>query len=86
MPQGESTEIFIDNISVLALVKNSVFHDRSKRINTRYHFIRDCVSKKEVELKFVKSQDQVADIFTKPFKEDVFRNLRSLVGVTKHQV
>jgi hypothetical protein len=83
LPQEESTEIYIDNKSALALAKNPVFHDRSKHIDTRYHFIRECVSKKEVELKFVKSQDQIADIFTKPLKEDIFRKLRSMVGVIK---
>lgn len=62
LPQEESTEIYIDNKSALTLAKNPVFHDCSKHMNTRYHFIRDCVSKK-VELKFVKSQDQVTDIF-----------------------
>lgn len=84
--QEESTEIYIDNKSALALAKKPVFHDRSKHIDTRYHFIRECVTKKEVELKFVKSQDQVANIFTKPLKEDVFRRLRSLLGVMKKQV
>ena len=44
---------------------------------------REYVTKKEVELKFVKSQDQIADIFTKPLKEDVFCKLRSLLRVEK---
>ncbi|KAK2981078.1 LOW QUALITY PROTEIN: hypothetical protein RJ640_012033 [Escallonia rubra] len=68
LPQKESTEIFVDNKSAIALAKNPVFHDRSKHINTRYHYIRECITEKAVELKYVKSQDQVADIFTKPLK------------------
>ncbi|KAK2989938.1 hypothetical protein RJ640_013862 [Escallonia rubra] len=68
LPQKESTEIFVDNKSAIALAKNPVFHDRSKHINTRYHYIRECIIEKGVELKYVKSQDQVADIFTKPLK------------------
>ena len=83
LPQEESTEIFIDNKSALALAKNPVFYDPSKHIDIRFHFIREYVTKKEVELKFVKSQDQIADIFTKPLKEDVFCKLRSLLGVEK---
>ena len=83
MPQDEPTEIFLDNKSALALAKNPVFHDRSKHIDTRYHFIREYVTKKEVELKFVKSQDQLADIFTKPLKVELFHKLRTLLGVTK---
>ena len=45
-----------------------VFHNRSKHINTRYHFIRGCTMKNEVQLKFTKSQDQIMNIFTKPLK------------------
>lgn len=46
-------------------------------IDTRYHFIRECIAKMEVELKYVKSHDQVADIFTKSLKFKDFQRLRS---------
>ena len=59
-------------------------HDRSKHIDTRYHFIRECIVKKEVQLKFVKTHDQVADIFTKPLKNEIFSKLRALLGVTRN--
>ena len=59
MFQEEATKTFVDNKSTLALAKNPVFHDRSKRIDTRYHFIRECIARKEVHLEFVKSHDQV---------------------------
>ncbi|KAK3029746.1 hypothetical protein RJ639_038023 [Escallonia herrerae] len=73
--------ILVDNKSALALAKNPVFYERSKHIDTKYHFIRECVSKKEVELEYMKSQDQVADIFTKPLKIDVFHKLRMSFGL-----
>ncbi|KAK2456950.1 putative mitochondrial protein [Trifolium repens] len=41
-PQKEPTMIFVDNKSAIALAKNPVFHDRSKHIDTRYHYIREC--------------------------------------------
>jgi hypothetical protein len=44
-------------------------HDRSKHVDTRYNFIRECIIKKEVQLKFVKTHDHVTDIFTKTPKE-----------------
>ena len=44
MSQVEATEIFFDNKSALALAKNPIFHDRSKHIDTRYHFIRECIA------------------------------------------
>lgn len=54
MPQEVSTEIHIDNKSATVLAKNPVFHDRSKHIGTRYHFIRERAAKKEVQLKHTK--------------------------------
>jgi len=81
MLQNEATKIFVDNKSTLALAKNPVFHDRSKHIDTRYHFIRECIARKEVQLEFVKSHDQVANIFTKPLKYDTFYKLQALLGV-----
>lgn len=56
-------------------------HERSKHIDTRFHFIREHVKNKEVELISVKTQDQVADIFTKPLKVDVFNKLKDMIGV-----
>ena len=82
--QKESTKIYVDNRSAQELAKNSVFHERSKHIDTRYHFIRECITKKEVELTHVKTQDQVADIFTKPLKFEDFRRLRARLGVQKN--
>ena len=83
LPQEEPTKIFVDNRSAIALAKNPVFHDRSKHIDTRYHYIRECVTKMDVQLEYVKTNDQVADIFTKPLKREDFIKMRSLLGVTK---
>ncbi|KAL0649156.1 hypothetical protein Bca4012_091847 [Brassica carinata] len=83
LPQEEPTKIFVDNKSAIALAKNPVFHDRSKHIDTRYHYIRECVTKMDVQLEYVKTNDQVADIFTKPLKREDFIKMRSLLGVTK---
>ena len=63
--------------------KNSIFHDQSKHIDTRYHFIRECIIKKKVQLKFAKFQDQIVNIFTKVLKFDYFRRLKMLLGVIK---
>ena len=46
------------------ITKNSVFHYSSKHIDTRYHFIIECIMKKEMQLNFTKSQDQITVIFT----------------------
>ncbi|KAL6582070.1 hypothetical protein OROMI_006084 [Orobanche minor] len=86
LEQAGATKVMIDNKSTQSLAKNPVFHERTKHIDTRYHFIRDCVAKKEIELEYVKSMDQVADIFTKPLKFDDFHRLRFMLGVRKNQV
>ncbi|KAK6773345.1 hypothetical protein RDI58_028583 [Solanum bulbocastanum] len=78
LPQIEATMICIDNKSAQTVAKNSVYLDRSKHIDTRYHFILEYIAKKEVELKYVKSHDQVADIFTKPLKFEDFQRLSAL--------
>eukprot|EP00253_Pinus_taeda_P025270 PITA_25270 len=61
--QGSITNC--DNTSSIALSKNSVFPQKSKHTNTRYHFIRELVRNGEVHLKPGKSSDQLANIFTK---------------------
>ena len=74
----------MDNSSAIALAKNPVFHDRSKHIDTRFYYLRDCIINKEVEVKYVKTQNQVAYIFTKPLKYDVFAKMRDMLGVMKN--
>ncbi|PKA46909.1 Retrovirus-related Pol polyprotein from transposon TNT 1-94 [Apostasia shenzhenica] len=81
--QKEATSIYIDNKSALALAKNPVFHDRSKHIDIRYHFIRECIAKMEIQLKYIKSQDQVADVFTKPIKSSTFQKIYEQLGMMR---
>ncbi|KAL0291904.1 UNVERIFIED_CONTAM: Retrovirus-related Pol polyprotein from transposon RE2 [Sesamum radiatum] len=81
--QDRATKIMVDNKSAIALAKNPVFHDRSKHIDARFHFIRDCIANKEIEVEYVKTLDQVADIFTKALKKDRFQQLREMIGVVK---
>ncbi|GKV27388.1 hypothetical protein SLEP1_g36561 [Rubroshorea leprosula] len=83
IPQDEATIIYIDNKSTIALGKNPMFHDRSKHIDTGYHFIRECIERKDVKLAYVKTNVQIADIFTKALKFEDFARLRAWIGVTK---
>ena len=79
--QQGSTAIYCDNTSAIALSKNSVFHQKSKHIDTRYHFIRELVSNGEVHLKPCRTSDQLADIFTKPLAVDLFEFHKRNLGV-----
>eukprot|EP00253_Pinus_taeda_P018634 PITA_18634 len=63
--QAEATVIFCDNSSAIALSKNSVFHKRTKHIDTRFHYIRELVNNGEIVLEHCRTQEQVADILTK---------------------
>ncbi|CAL9005790.1 unnamed protein product [Prunus brigantina] len=76
----EATPIMCDNTSAIAMSKNPVFHQRSKHIGRKFHFIRDAIQG-VVDLIYCRGQDQVADIFTKALLKERFCILRELLGV-----
>ncbi|KAJ9541607.1 hypothetical protein OSB04_028113 [Centaurea solstitialis] len=61
--------IYCDSKSAIQITANPVQHSRTKHIDIRYHFIKDHVEKGNIELYFVESDYQLADLFTKPFDE-----------------
>lgn len=73
--------IYIDNKSAIDLAKNSVFHGRSKHIDIRYHFIRECIERGEVIVKHISSENQRADSLTKALLTVKFERMRSLLGI-----
>ncbi|KAI3516558.1 hypothetical protein L1887_15477 [Cichorium endivia] len=75
--------IYVDNRSALDLMKNLVFHGRSKHIDIRYHFIRECVENGEITVNHVCSKEQKADILTKAMAKIKHEEMRSLIGVKK---
>ncbi|KAK6146445.1 hypothetical protein DH2020_020314 [Rehmannia glutinosa] len=77
----ENVPIFCDNISAINIAQNPVHHNRTKHIEIRHHFLRDCVSKRKIEISFVPSQDQLADIFTKPLTSETFASIRARLGI-----
>nr|KYP40643.1 Retrovirus-related Pol polyprotein from transposon TNT 1-94 [Cajanus cajan] len=80
--QEESTVIKCDNCSTIKLSKNPVMHGRSKHIDLRFHFLRDLTKNNEIdELVHCGTQDQVADVMTKPLKLDSFHKLRVQLGM-----
>ncbi|KAL6323292.1 hypothetical protein AAG906_029299 [Vitis piasezkii] len=64
--QQGPTVISCDNLFAIKLSKNLVLHGRSKHIDVRYHFLRDLCKDGVIDLVFCKSEDQIADILTKP--------------------
>ncbi|GJU39405.1 retrotransposon protein, putative, unclassified [Tanacetum coccineum] len=67
--------LYYDNKSVIALYCNNVQHSRAKHIDIRYHFIKEQVANGIVELYFVRTEYQLAEIFTKPLPQERFNFL-----------
>nr|GEV51078.1 copia protein [Tanacetum cinerariifolium] len=61
------TKIYIDNESTICIVKNPVFHSKTKHIEIRHHFIRDAYEKKLIQVLKIHTDDNVADLLTKAF-------------------
>ncbi|GJU69982.1 hypothetical protein Tco_1256241 [Tanacetum coccineum] len=68
--QFNKIPLYYDNKSVIALCCNNVQHSRAKHIDVRYHFIKEQVENGIVELYFVRTEYQLADIFTKPLPRE----------------
>jgi len=81
LEEAERVVLKVDNKSAISLAKNPVFHERSKHIELKYHFIRDCVERKKIELEFVATERQLADILTKPLGRVRLAELRSSIGM-----
>jgi hypothetical protein len=80
----DPTVIYCDNQSCIKLSENPVFHDRSKHIEIMYHFIRDRIQKGAVKLQYVPTDQQVADILTKPLAKGKFEAFRDKLGLVQN--
>ncbi|GJT76223.1 hypothetical protein Tco_1042948 [Tanacetum coccineum] len=73
--------MYCDNKSTIALCCNNVQHSRSKHIDIRYHFIKEQVENGVVELYFVRTEYQLADIFTKALSREIIKFLIEKLGM-----
>jgi hypothetical protein len=78
-----AVELRVDSKSVLALAKNPVFHERSKHIRVRHHFIRGCLEEGSIKVGYINTKDQLADLLTKPLGRIRFLELCSKTGVVQ---
>ena len=76
-----SVKILCDNTSAINISKNPVHHSRTKHIDIRHHFLRDHVEKGNIALDHCRTEDQIADIFTKALNREQFENLRIHLGL-----
>lgn len=85
LPYKPSSQLWCDNQSAIALAFNPVFHARTKHIEVDVHFIREKVLAKQIEVGYVSSEDQIADIFTKPLSEKRFVFLRKRLKLVEER-
>ena len=73
--------LLCDNESAVQIANNQVQQSHTKHIDIRHHFLRDHVARNDITLCGVRSEDQLADIFTKPLDESTFCRFRSELNV-----
>ncbi|GKB08286.1 hypothetical protein Tco_0836570 [Tanacetum coccineum] len=78
--------VLCDNKGAIDLSKNPVLHSRTKHIEIRHHFLRDNVQKGNISIEKVASEDNIADILTKPLKREPFNLLRLGLGLMEPNV
>ena len=85
--KGDTIELVViscDSQIAITYIKDPKFHAKTKHIDIKYNFIKDMVTRKEVKVKYITTQEMVIDLFTKPTpKEAYFRQVKSL-GLRRH--
>jgi hypothetical protein len=76
--------LWSDNIGATILSSNPVFHARIKHIEVDFHFVRERVAHKLLQIRFISSKDQLADIFTKPLLLPLFQFCRRNLNICTH--
>jgi hypothetical protein len=77
----ERVPLMCDNTSVISVAKNLVFYKRMRHLERRQHFLRDHVEKGDIEMRYIDTERQLADIFIKPLDASRFAVLREEIGV-----
>jgi hypothetical protein len=77
----EAIVILCDNQCCIKMMENPVFHDKTKYIEIQYHYIHDMVQRGVVKLQYVGTNEQVADVLTKPLSRVKFEYFRNKLGV-----
>jgi hypothetical protein len=72
----ERVPLMCDNSSAISVAKNHVFHKKIKHVERTHHFLRDHVEKGDIEIRYIDTEKQLADIFIKPLDSSQYADLR----------
>ena len=81
--EARPTALMVDNQPAIAIAKNLVLHDRSKHIDVKFHFLRDCVDGGQIIIEFVETGRQLVDVLTKPLGRLRFTDLKKMIGMVE---
>ena len=73
--------LMVDNQLAITLAKNPVLHGRSKHIDMKFQFLRDCVDGGQIVIEFVETARQLADVLTKPLGRLRLMELKEMIGM-----
>ncbi|XP_068475123.1 secreted RxLR effector protein 161-like [Phaseolus vulgaris] len=82
----QSTKIFVDNQAAIAISNNPIFHGKTKHFNIKLFFVREVQKNGDVSLCYLKAENQLADLFTKPLPASKFEYLRQKIGVCSSKI
>ena len=81
--EARAPTLRVDNKSAISLIKNPVHHDRTKHIDVKYHYVRECAEGGLIDVQFIGTAEQLGDILTKALGRLKYEELKSKIGLTK---
>jgi hypothetical protein len=85
IPQPRSPILWCDNIGATYLTANPHFHRRTKHVEVDYHFVRERVASRQLDVRLISTKDQVADIMTKPLLGPAFNKICSNLNLISYR-